>query len=197
MLAACLSPYGTRPNTDRPWRRRRLRAGQKLATAARTLELLKRATHTVHRRDGGDGGSGGPLLLGFQVSQLSTLLSPPPSLLPPALTCRSVPQVPLHLREGHLGEVQRRSVALQERADLREARAERRAGAPHHRRSSHLSKRRETGGEGALLDATSASEMNGGREAATGVKLLGERAASVRRDFQNKTTFFFACTKEQ
>lgn len=66
------------------------------------------------------------------------------------LTCRCVPQIPLHLRESHLGQVQRRSVALQKRTDLSEAGAERRAGASHHRRSSHLSKRRETGGEGPL-----------------------------------------------
>lgn len=70
-----------------------------------------------------------------------------------ALTCVFVPQIPLHLRESHLGKIQRRSVPLHERTDLSEARAERRAGASHHRRSSHLSRRRETGGEGRCWDA--------------------------------------------
>lgn len=92
-----------------------------------------------------------PLLLRFQVSQLSTTSSPHCHQEHRALTCRRVPQIPLHLRESHLGQVQRCSVPLQEGADLREARAERRAGATQHHRSSHLSRRRGTGGEGPLL----------------------------------------------
>lgn len=110
-----------------------------------------------------------PFAFGFKCRSLPPLLSAHRHRL---LTCRRVTQIPLHLRESHLGEVQRCSVPLQERTYLREARAKRRAGASRHRRSSHLSRRRERNVRGGFTTRMRlcANEMNGANEGSTGVK---------------------------
>lgn len=134
-----------------------------------------------------------PRFLRSQVSQLCTTSSTVQHHHRGSLTCRSVTQIPLQLRESHLGEIQRRSVPLQERADLREARAERRAGAPHHRRSSHLSRRREIRGEGCLLGCDCSGEMNGGSEGANDVKVMERETGCFRENFTIKALCNIKC----